>query len=62
SDDLCKLVNGEQQNGDCASQLLKDEYNGDESNPGILIDHNEILVRIYEKAIENFFDTQKQKV
>lgn len=61
SDDLSKLVNGEQQKGDDASKMLKDDYGNNSKNPRILIDHNELLVRIYEESIENFYAKQKKK-
>lgn len=55
NEDLCKLVNGEQQQGDAASKILDEEYGGDDKNPHIQIDFNESLVRIYEAAIENYY-------
>ncbi len=58
NDDLSKLVNGEQNSGDDASKILEDEYGDDENNPQIQIDFNESLVRIYERAIENFLSQQ----
>ena len=58
SDDLSKLVNGEQQSGDDADKMLQKEYGGDSNNPQILIDHNELLVKIYEESIENFYTKQ----
>lgn len=61
SDDLHKLVNEEQEDGDDATFLLDKEYKGDVRNPHILIDHNELLVQIYEKAIENFYKKQPKK-
>lgn len=54
SNDLEKLIHGEQEDGDSASKLLQDEYGGDDNNPHISIDRNELLVKIYEKAIENY--------
>ena len=56
SKDLAKLVNGEYEWGDNACKILELEYGGDDSNPHILIDHNELLVKIYEAAIEGYFD------
>lgn len=60
NDDLSKLVNGENNNGDDSSKLLDKEYGGDERNPHIQIDFNESLVRIYELSIENFYAKQNK--
>ena len=54
NDDLCKLVNKEQEPGSVAEKLLKEKYNDDINNPNILIDYNKSLIDIYEKAIKNF--------
>ena len=37
NDDLSKLVNGQQEDGDRASKILTEEYGGDVNNPKILI-------------------------
>ncbi len=54
SDDLEKLKHDDYEDGDDASKLLYREYNGDINNPQIETDLNELLVQIYEKAIENY--------
>ena len=62
NDDLHKLVNEEQEEGDSADKLLKKEYGGDAKTASALIqlDLNESLVRIYELSIENFYAKQKK--
>ena len=62
NDDLHKLANGEQEDGDSADRLLRDEYGGNEDNAHIQLDLNESLVRIYELSIENFYVKQRYKV
>ncbi len=58
--DLHKLVAGEYEEGDCAHELLKDEYGGNILNPLIEIDHKIALCEIYEKAIEAYIEQQKR--
>jgi len=52
NDDLAKLVDRENEAGDCSDDLLKEDYGGNINNPRILIDYNASLVKIYEAAIE----------
>lgn len=61
NDDLQKLLDEEQEEGDSADRLLKKEYNGDVNNAHIQLDFNESLVRIYETAIENFYKGRMKK-
>lgn len=58
NEDLCKLVNKEQQKGDDAHRMLIEDYGGDIKNPQILIDYNQSLVKIYKAAMEAFLETQ----
>ena len=59
--DLQKLLDEEQEDGDCADELLQKEYGGDIYNPHIKQDYNQSMVDIYEAAIENFYEKQKLK-
>lgn len=54
NDDLRKLLDNEQEVGDCAYRTLMRDYNGDIENPQIEIDYNAQMVAIYEAAIENY--------
>jgi len=56
SDDLAKLIDDDYTDDehDHAANLLRIEYGGDVKNPKIQADYNEVMVNIYEKAIENF--------
>lgn len=60
SDDLCKLLDEEYEVGDDAHTLLKEQYKGDVRNPQILSDYNEVMLEIYERAIQGFINSQKQ--
>lgn len=57
--DLDKLVNGEYEDGDCAHQLLIEEYNSDINNPQIKADHDAAIRDIYETAILAYIATLK---
>lgn len=61
NNDLHKLVNEEQEEGDSADKLLHEKYDGDVYSGHIQLDLNESLVRIYELSIENFYAKQKNK-
>ena len=60
-DDLEKLVNNEFEDGDCASDLLQNEYDGDVKNPQIEIDYDVIHKEVYIEAIEGYIETLKEK-
>jgi hypothetical protein len=60
NDDLCKLVNGENESGDDSDNLLHREYAGDLSHRQINMDYNESLVSIYTQAILGFTVEQKK--
>ena len=58
--DLHKLVEKEYEEGDCAHDLLMDEYDGDIENPRIKADHDAAIKEIYERAIEGYIESLKQ--
>lgn len=60
--DLWKLMNDEHEPGDCADNLLQTEYRGDLRNPLIEIDPDRVLLDIYQRAIQGWIDSQKDKV
>lgn len=58
SDDLSKLLHDEQEDGDSASIRLYKKYKGDIHNRLIELDYNELMVKIYEHSIQNYYDKQ----
>lgn len=58
--DLCKLLDEEQEEGDCATDVLNDIYGGDINNPQIQIDHDRITAVIFERAIEGYINSLKK--
>ena len=61
NNDLCKLINEEQENGDCADQLLTSDYNGDINNSHILIDKHISDAKIFKRAIQKYINELKIK-
>lgn len=59
SDDLTKIIDEEFDAGDSAHKLLLEKYDGDRLSPEIFTDYHDVMMTIYEKAIENFQTTQK---
>jgi len=60
NDDLSKLLDEEHEDGDCASELLKREYNNDLNNGQIQEDYNKSMSEIYERAIEGYLKEQEK--
>ena len=56
ADDLEKLVNDEQTEGDCAYKLLMETYGGDINNPQIRIDRDEANKEIFKETIAAFVE------
>lgn len=56
NDDLEKLVNDEQIEGDCAYKLLMETYGGDINNPQIIIDRDASNKEIYTETIAAFVE------
>ena len=52
--DLQKLIDNEYEQGDCAHSLLTDVYMDNIDNPRIREDYSELLIRVYEKAIQGY--------
>lgn len=57
-DDLFKIMNGENQEGDTASKILAEDFDGNDSDPAITHEYNRLLVRVYEAAMEAFLESQ----
>jgi hypothetical protein len=57
--DLDKLVNKEYEKGDCAHELLMDEYSGNIEDPQIKADHDAVIRSIYESAILAYIEQIK---
>lgn len=60
ADDLSKLINNEQQDGDCAHDILMSEFGGDIKNPEIQKEYDRVHREIYEEAINNFIQSQNK--
>lgn len=58
-DDLQKLADGEYEEGDCAHNLLIEEYDGDIHHPDIEKDLKRSNAKLYEEAIEGFIASIK---
>ena len=57
NDDLQKIVDEEEEDGDCASDLLRDEYKG--NRKGAESDLQASNAKLYEEAIEGFIASIK---
>lgn len=57
--DLDVILTEQVTEGSCAERLLNEEYGGDPKNPQIKIDHDAILVEIYQDAIEEYIRQQQ---
>jgi len=57
NEDLFKLMNKEQEDGDSADSLLQSTYKGDVRDPRIETDFYESECMIYDKALQNFIKT-----
>lgn len=53
--DLSKIMEGEYEKGDCAYNLLQEEYAGETYNPRIRRDHDELYIETLEQVIVNMF-------
>lgn len=60
-DDLRRILDGEYEEGDSAHTLLKSDYEGDSSSHWIVVDHNETMMTVYERAIEGFISEMEKK-
>ena len=58
-DDLTKIINMENEDGDNSDAHFKLMYDSDYNNPRIMQDYNEALVDVYERAIENYLHVSK---
>jgi len=58
-DDMTKIVNMENEEGDTSDGYFKLLYGADYNHPKIMEDYNEALVDAYERAIENYLHVSK---
>lgn len=59
SDDLVKIIDEEFEVGDSSHKLLIEQYGGDKLSSEIFTDYYDTMMKIYEKAIENFQTIEK---
>jgi hypothetical protein len=55
--DLQKLLDNEFEEDDAAHHTLMNEYGGDINNPRIKADHDEMMIEIYQRAIEGYLES-----
>lgn len=60
NDDLCKLNDGEYEDGDGAHGMLIEEFDNDINNPKIKTEFIESKMLCYEIAIQSFLELQKK--